>query len=694
MKTQCVPILHPASILREWKTRQATVQDLRRAKRYSDSKWQAPKYNFDIRPTYERAVAVLQWLIYRLQCGERLRLSFDIETASGHITCCGVAWSKLDAICTPFTEQGRPYWSEDQETFIVYLWLQLLTHPNARVIGQNIIYDAQYTWKHWGFVPRVVQDTMISQHSLFSDLPKSLAFISSIYANFYVYWKDEGKSWNPGDAGEQLWWYNCLDCVYTLEDADVLIQTADRMGLTEVHTFQQSMFWPVLRAMQIGHRIDTAARDDLIFDVQEEIGKREAYLQSVLGHPLNPDSPKQMHELFYSDFKLPVQMTRAKKGKAGHATLDDDALMKLAIKEPLIRPLVSAIGDIRTLRKFISNFLIRKLDTDGRWRCSINIGGSASGKSAPKTYRLSTSESAFDTGANMQNIPSEKSKSIGKAAARAALANVGDPYSLPNIRSIFIPDPGMVYIELDLQRADLFVVAYEANDTILKRVMHTGADIHLANAFSLSGKEVPPIEELVEGHPAYVGHRAGLKLIREFAKVWVHGTNYGGQPKTMSQNTGRSLADCVRNQQIWFRAHPGILEWHERVKAQIAARRFIANKLGYRWYIFDRIDSIVPEAIAWVPQSTVSVVINRIWMNLFRAAPWIQVLIQVHDSLCMQVPKIRLAEALPIIRQAAQIVVPYPDPLIIPHSLWLSQHSWGCTCDRCKEFNAEQLAVA
>ena len=352
-------------------------------------------------------------------------------------------------------------------------------------------------------------------------------------------------------------------------------------------------------------------------------------------------------------------------------------MMKLAIKEPLIRPLVSAIGDIRTLGKFISNFLTRRLDSDGRWRCSINIGGSASGKSAPKTYRLSTSESAFDTGANMQNIPSEKSKSIGKAAARAALANVGDPYSLPNIRSIFVPDPGQVYIELDLQRADLFVVAYEANDTILKRVMHSGADIHLANAFSLEGKSVPPIEELVEGHPAYLSHRKPMKLIREFAKVWCHGTNYGGQPRTMSANTGRSLAECERNQRIWFGAHPGILEWHERVKTQVASRRFISNRLGYRWYIFDRIDSIIPEAIAWIPQSTVSIVINRIWLSIFKRAPWIQVLVQVHDALCMQCPKDRMQEALHIIDECAKVIVPYPDPLIIPYTINTSLKSWG-----------------
>jgi DNA polymerase I-like protein with 3'-5' exonuclease and polymerase domains/uracil-DNA glycosylase len=694
---QIIPILHPASILREWRTRQATVQDLRRAARWKDSKWPVSEYNFLLRPTYDQACSYFDRIDHELSI-HPVRISFDIETRSGHIACAGLATDVRSAACIPFmcTERDTGYWNEDIEAAVIHRIIRILTHANSRVIGQNILYDSQYTWRHWGFVPRVSQDTMTSQHSIFSDLPKSLAFLASIYSDHYVYWKDEGKNWEPGEPEDQLWHYNCLDCVYTLEVAEVLRATVARMGLESVHGFQQSMFWPVLRAMQIGTRIEASTRDEMIFDVQEAISQREQYLFDVLGHPLNPDSPKQMHALFYEDLRLPVQMTKAAKGKPGHPTLDDDAMMKLALREPLIRPLVAAIGDIRTLRKFISNFLTRKLDSDGRWRCSINIGGSASGKSAPKTYRLSTSESAFDTGANMQNIPSEKSASIGKHAARAKLATIGDPYDLPNIRSIFVPDPGHIWAELDLQRADLFVVVYEADDKDLKRVMHLGADIHLANAFVLAGRPVPPYEELVESHPAYKSHRKPLTLDREFAKVFCHGTNYGGGPKTMAANTGRPISSVDRAQKIWFDAHPGIRRWHDTVKAQVLGRRFITNRLGYRWYIFDRVESIIPEAIAWIPQSTVSVVINRIWMNLYRRAPWIQVLIQVHDSLCMQIPRERVREALPIIRDCAQIVVPYEDPLIIPSSLWLSPHSWGCTCDDCKSFNArhQQLLAA
>src|SRR6185437_5925094 len=126
-----------------------------------------------------------------------------------------------------------------------------------------------------------------------------------------------------------------------------------------------------------------------------------------------------------------------------------------------------------------------------RMRCAYNIGGSASGASAPKTYRLSSSENAFGSGTNLQNITSEKSKSVAKAAARTGLSFLGDPYGFPNIRSMFIPDPGYIWFDGDLDRADLQVVAWEADDEMLKSALRMGADIHLMNAFVLQGKDPP-----------------------------------------------------------------------------------------------------------------------------------------------------------------------------------------------------------
>jgi uracil-DNA glycosylase len=675
-----IPTYHPAAILRQWSWRAITLNDLRRAKRFKEGEpYPIPEWKFIIRPTYEQATKTLYNLTIRAYHSEPLRLSFDIETRNGHIACIGISWSLTEAICIPFMAVGKPagYWSFEEEAEIVFKLYLLLTHPNVRVVGQNLLYDCQYTKKHWGFVPNVVFDTMIGQHALFSDLPKSLAFLASMYCNYYVYWKDEGKGLSTKDGEDDGWFYNCEDCVYTDEVAFAIEKSTESMGLEAVQANQQAMFFPVLQAMQRGVKIDLQKRKDLTLEVQDEIIKRQKFLYEVLGHDINPDSPKQMHTLFYSDFKMPVQMTRAKKGIPARATLDDDALQKLVRVEPLLKPIINAIADIRTLNKFLSNFLYRPLSDDGRMRCSYNIGGSASGKSAPKTYRLSSSEDAFGTGTNLQTIPSEKSKSIGKAVNRGGISFLGDPYQFPNIRRIFIPDPGYTWFDLDLERADLFVVCWEAEDEQLKTAMRLGVDIHLLNAYVISGKNPPPLEELIETHPKYSDHYGPMKHQRQYAKVFVHGTDYGGQPRTMAAHTGRTVAEIDRAQRIWFGAHPGIKRWHDRVKAQVITKRCVENRFGYRWYIFDRIDSIIPEAISWIPQSTVSIVINKIWRRVYETLPEIEILMQVHDSLPGQMPTDQVVELLPKLRECCKITVPYSDPLVIPVSIKTSERSWG-----------------
>jgi uracil-DNA glycosylase/DNA polymerase I-like protein with 3'-5' exonuclease and polymerase domains len=682
--TKCIPTFHPAAVLRQWSWRAACVHDLRRAAAYRvDQPYPKPSWRFIVRPDFETVRRILVSLLDRLngtfaRPAERLRLSFDLETRCGHIACAGISWTLEDALCIPFmcVESRDGYWNADHEGEIVWLLKEILTNSNAQVVGQNILYDSQYTYRHWHFVPNVSQDCMISQHAIFSDLPKSLAFQASMYSRYYVYWKDEGKNWDKSLGEEQLWYYNCEDCVYTDEVGQVELGLVAKMGLKAVHSFQQAMFWPVLQAMQRGVRIDLKRRDQLVKEVTFEIDRRRQFILDLLGHPLNPASPKQMHSLFYEDLKQPVIMTRAAKGVPGHATLNDDALQQIAIREPLLRPLVNAIADIRTMGIFLSNFLTAELDEDGRMRCAYNIGGSASGKSAPKTYRLSSSENAFGTGTNLQNVPSEKSSSIGRAAARGATAGLGDPYAYPNIRSMFVPDTGYTFFDGDLDRADLQVVCWEADDKMLKTALHLGVDIHTLNAYVLQNKSVPPLEELVETHPKYPDWQGPVKLLREFSKKFCHASNYGGRPPTISKAIGWPVAEVERAQKIWFGAHPGIEKWHLRVKAQISRHRFVENRFGYRWYIFDRVESIIPEAIAWVPQSTVSVVINKIWERIYRELPEVQVLLQVHDSLCGQFPT-HMPELSTRIQDLGRVEVPYEDTLVIPFSVKTSPLSWG-----------------
>lgn len=219
-----VPTYHPAAILRQWDWRAIALNDLRRAKREAGTRtYTLPNWTFIIRPSLVQALGTLGALYERCQAAPTL-LSFDLETRAGHIACAGLAWDKDNAICIPYMCVERPegYWPEEEEALVLDSLRAVLTHPNAYVIGQNLLYDCQYTWKWWHFVPSVRFDTMVAHHTAFSGLPKALDFQSSMYCAHHVYWKEDGKDWKPEYGEEQFWRYNCEDAVRTFEIAEAL----------------------------------------------------------------------------------------------------------------------------------------------------------------------------------------------------------------------------------------------------------------------------------------------------------------------------------------------------------------------------------------------------------------------------------------------------------------------------------------
>lgn len=427
----------------------------------------------------------------------------------------------------------------------------------------------------------------------------------------------------------ERWAYNCTDCVYTRECGEVELETIAKLGLQEVHDFQQRLFYPVLEAMCRGVRIDLEERNRFAMELQEEIAAREEYFLAVLGHPLNPRSPLQMMKLFYDDLRMPVQLNR----KTHQPSLDDDAMEKLKAKEPLLRPLLKKIAEYRSLGVFLSTFVKARLDVDGRMRSSFNICGT-------ETYRFSSSTNAFDSGMNLQNIP------------KGTVATEPEDLELPNVRKLFIPDPGFTFFDMDLDRADLQVVVWEAEDSELKQMLREGVDIHAENARVLG-------------------------ISRPLAKSWVHGTDYGGGPRTMAAACGITVYQAERMQERWFQAHPGIKNWHKQVEAQLHSKRFVENKFGYRRFYFDRIEGILPEALAWIPQSTVACVINRAFLNIYDNLKEVQVLLQVHDSLAGQFPTHLRDHCIQRLKEEAHITIPYQDPLTIPVGVKTSEKSWG-----------------
>jgi len=402
-----VPTYNPAAVLRQWHLRRVMVQDLRRIQSGLTNGWPRTRHNFLVEPSFEQATFMLKRLYDLVDTAPGpTRLAVDSETRHYHIACLGIAWSVHDAICFPFMKSGAPYgyWNEAEEAEIVFLLQQLLTHPKVEVVGQNFLYDAQYIQRYFKFQPRLTDDTMLKQHICFLGLPKSLDFIASMYCEQYRFWKEDGKTWAEAMDERILWKYNCEDCVRTLECAIALDGVVQSLGLSSQYQFQIRLWWATFRMMLRGIRTDDEMRAQLELQMDQYARYLLAEIEYIAGQPLNPKSPKQMREFFYGTLCLRPEYKRGKRaapGKIRQPSCDDECLTRVGQREPLVKPLVNLILEYRSVSVYKSTFLGDCRDVDGLVRCSFNPAGTV-------TLRFSSSENAFGSGMNLQNLPGKE----------------------------------------------------------------------------------------------------------------------------------------------------------------------------------------------------------------------------------------------------------------------------------------------
>ena len=281
-----------------------------------------------------------------------------------------------------------------------------------------------------------------------------------------------------------------------------------------------------------------------------------------------------------------------------------------------------------------------------------------------------------------------------------------DPWalSLPNIRSLFLPDPGHILVEGDLARADAQVIAWEADAHDLKADLRADVDIHSTNADMLfahvwRGRDLVRVREI---NPRSM-HSCGMSY-RDCAKRYVHATNFRGGARTVASTIvvpEPHVAACMH----WWteERHPEIGRLHRRVEHEIKSRKnpVIFNRFGFRrTYVGgDRQSNLVGQALAWIAQSTVAVVINTglrqldpsalgsildtsdympPWASQDKAVPEFCYLMQIHDSILGQVPLTHANDT--TIRRfdnALAVTVPYDDPLVIGREIKWSARNWG-----------------
>jgi DNA polymerase I-like protein with 3'-5' exonuclease and polymerase domains len=307
------------------------------------------------------------------------------------------------------------------EARITSLICRVLTHKNARLVGQNFQYDQYFMWRSWGIVTDCYADTMLAQHVFLPGEPKDLGYLSSLYCRYHRYWKDDNKEWALKGDLHQHFLYNGEDNIRTLEIISRQLPMLEKLGAMKPNlpggrskfSFMMNQNRVCFSMSRRGALTDAKRRIKLQIEMSEAASLREAKLLSIVPQELFSEpktkkkeptlwynSNKLQQELYYDILGLPVQRHR----KTKQPTLDKETLPKFIDRFPWIEPFTRPLLELRQIDVFSSNFLAAKV-VNNRMHCTFNPGGT-------ETFRLSSGKTPLDEGCNAQNQPKGNEKDV------------------------------------------------------------------------------------------------------------------------------------------------------------------------------------------------------------------------------------------------------------------------------------------
>ncbi|KKL82913.1 hypothetical protein LCGC14_1980030, partial [marine sediment metagenome] len=384
-----------------------------------------PERRFEINLPLSETLERLEWL------NTCPWVAVDIETLPGEsgpvVWCIGFAPTPDYAFTIPIIKQQAFHWKIDDEAKIWRAVSKLFLNSKTIKIFQGGAYDLSILGRYYGLrcAPNTYHDTMLLHHASYPYIPKGLHVLTSIYTS-EPYYKDEGRvSWGKRtDDGEFR--YNTKDCCVTREISPIVTRHAKDGGFYEGYLRTISVMPSLLGMMIRGVRIDTKKKEELGKEFSRLALKNQELVNEEAGGEYNISSSSQIQQLLYGQLRLPIQINH----RTGKATVDHDALISLQKKQPNLS-ILNHIIEARKYANLSSTYTSMDIDADGRVRTSYGF---------VSTWRLSSSESHFGSGGNLQNIPK-----------RSEEGNM--------IRSLFIPDEGKVLLSGDYRQAEAMVVA-------------------------------------------------------------------------------------------------------------------------------------------------------------------------------------------------------------------------------------------
>lgn len=418
---------------------------------------------------------------------------------------------------------------------------------------------------------------------------------------------------------DAYWVYNGLDCCLTMEVKESL---EGRLCPTTRATYEQAMRVqaPFLDMMLRGLTVDDHNRNkaskqyEAIYNQLEQGFNRLCVGGLGLEAPINIKSHIQVKWLIFDVLDVPEGSFKKRNPKTGkrERSSDRETLEKISALYMWAEPFCNFILAMRDASKSLG-FLRTELDADRKIRCSFNIAGTNTG-------RLSSSFSDFGTGTNLQNVT-------------------------PILRTIFVPEPGKVFVNVDLEQADSRNVGALCWEYFLESHGPEFAGAYLDACESgdlhttVSRMAYTDLPWGTEPDRAIADRLAYRDLsYRDLSKKLGHGTNYYGQPKTMAMHSKLPVQQIVDFQSNYFGAFPCIPAWHEHTINKLQTTGELTHLYGRKRRFYGRLDNqnVINAAIAYCPQGMTGEEINHGILQLWRD-PRFELLVQVHDSILFQI---------------------------------------------------------
>jgi uracil-DNA glycosylase family 4 len=578
------------------------------------------------------------------QYKHKKRMSVDIE-AGGHCLpiCIGLSLNKGHGMTVPLWNMDGISTIPDSD--IVSCWMMLADVLMEKdIVGQNFNYDRDKLRRLGFTIRRISSDTMLKAFAINPELPKGLAFTTSLYTREPFY-KDEGMY--EGKISDLL--LGCArDACVTLEIDEAMDADLDELGVRKFYeNFLMTLPDFYAEIENNGFRIDEAKRKELIEKYIKWDEKLGFEMFQLSGIDVNVSSPLQVHAMLFEHWKLPYRQS------VGEEELTSLLNLQHGIKFPEQRLWIEKCLERRRVKKTISTYLFAIPDYDKKMRTTCYM--------CLETGRTSTGQ---------QDPPIRPLVDLGGRGKKAEMKVMGTAFQVftkhgdigEDVRGMYIPDEGEIFVQLDSSQAEARVVFNLATDEQALQDIDQH-DYHALTASWFFGGTENDYSKKILGYESPI--RFAGKTLRHAGHLGAGKRRAATELNTQARKYKIPItiteAQADKALKVFHAKQPKIQRiFHaEVIEALKNTRRLVAplpwgidaERGGVRIFYERWGDDLFREAMAYIPQRAVTDNTKAAGIRIKRQFPEARIILEAHDALLFSLRTEYLDEFIPLAKK-------------------------------------------